>query len=306
MIDKSVYDLDYIRNLQSEYNCDPSLIERALYAFGLLEALRKTGMPFCFKGGTSLMLLLETPLRLSTDIDILVEPGTDVDKYISKASMIFPFLNKTEDIRKGRNRIVKRHFKFTYYSPLRNTEFYILLDVVFAHLPYAKTIRKEIRNNLLRTEGDNLSVDIPSPECLLGDKLTAFAPHTTGILLGSGCELEIAKQLFDSAVFPGVVPCFRQSSPQENPGRFGTWVPIDGRYRKGIQYHPQPQEKEAGFYTPPPEILIITGFIANKCRYTRQTIRRRALNHQLCGVFTPKDEIIAFSFRSPHKEREQL
>ena len=234
MIDKSVYDLDYIRNLQSEYNCDPSLIERALYAFGLLEALRKTGMPFCFKGGTSLMLLLETPLRLSTDIDILVEPGTDVDKYISKASMIFPFLNKTEDIRKGRNGIVKRHFKFTYYSPLRNTEFYILLDVVFAHLPYAKTIRKEIRNNLLRTEGDNLSVDIPSPECLLGDKLTAFAPHTTGILLGSGCELEIAKQLFDSAVLSGLLadyPLFSATYKtvvkEEAAYRGGTWSEAD-------------------------------------------------------------------------------
>ncbi len=27
-------------------------------------------------------------------------------------------------------------------------------------------------------------------------------------------------------------------------------------------------------------------------RYTRQAIRRRALNHQLCGVFTPKDEFL--------------
>jgi hypothetical protein len=34
-------------------------------------------------------------------------------------------------------------------------------------------------------------------EGLLGDKLTAFAPHTTGILYGAGKELEIAKQLFD-------------------------------------------------------------------------------------------------------------
>ena len=92
------------------------------------------------------MLILDKPARLSTDIDILVEPGTDVDGYIEKASRIFPFLNKKEDIRKGKNGIVKRHFRFTYFSPLRNTEFYILLDVVFAHLPYAKTIQKEIRN----------------------------------------------------------------------------------------------------------------------------------------------------------------
>ena len=199
MIDKSIYEIEYIRELQKRYSADPGLIERALYAFGLLEAIKSVEMPFCFKGGTSLMLILDKPARLSTDIDIIVEPGTDVDGYIDKASKIFPFLSKEEDIRKGKNGIVKRHFKFTDYSPVRKTDFYILLDVVFAELPYAKTMKREIKNELLLTTGDNLSVDIPTADCILGDKLTAFAPRTTGILLGSGKELEIAKQLFDTA-----------------------------------------------------------------------------------------------------------
>ncbi len=205
MIDKRVYELDYIRELQKKYSSDPALIERALYAFGLLEAIKSVGLPFCFKGGTCLMLILDKPARLSTDIDILVEPGTDVDSYIDKASQIFPFLAKKEDIRKGHNGIIKRHFKFTYFSPLRNTEFYILLDVVFTHLPYAQTIQKEIRNALLLTEGENLFVEVPTTDCILGDKLTAFAPHTTGVLLGSGKELEIAKQLFDTAILSDYV-----------------------------------------------------------------------------------------------------
>lgn len=208
MIDKRVYELDYIRELQQKYASDPGLIERALYAFGLLEAIKSVGMPFCFKGGTSLMLILNKPARLSTDIDILVEPGTDVDGYIEKASRIFPFLDKKEDIRRGKNGIVKRHFRFTYFSPLRNTEFYILLDVVFTHLPYAKTIQKEIRNDLLLTEGENLFVEVPTADCILGDKLTAFAPHTTGVLLGTGKELEIAKQLFDTAILSDYVVDF--------------------------------------------------------------------------------------------------
>ena len=199
MIDKKVYELDYIHALQKRYSSDPALIERALYAFGLLEAIKSVGMPFCFKGGTSLMLILEKPTRLSTDIDIMVEPETDVDGYIEKASKIFPFTAKEEAVRTGKNGIVKRHFKFTYLSPVRNTELYILLDVVFAHIPNAKTIEKEIKNDLLLTTGDNLTVQIPTADCILGDKLTAFAPHTTGILLGNGKELEIAKQLYDTA-----------------------------------------------------------------------------------------------------------
>ena len=199
MIDKVVYEIDYIKELQKKYTSDPGLLERAIYAFGLLEAIKKVGMPFCFKGGTSLMLILDKPLRLSTDIDILVEPGTDVDGYIEKASRIFPFLDKDENIRRGKNGIVKRHFMFTYFSPIRNGDFYILLDIVFAHLPYAKTMEKEIKNDILVTTGENLSVMIPTAECILGDKLTAFAPRTTGVLLGTGKELEIAKQLFDTA-----------------------------------------------------------------------------------------------------------
>lgn len=40
------------------------------------------------------MLLMEHPCRLSTDIDIIVEPGTDVDKYLDRASEIFPFIGR--------------------------------------------------------------------------------------------------------------------------------------------------------------------------------------------------------------------
>lgn len=45
-------------------------------------------------------------------------------------------------------------------------------------------------------------VKLPSKEDLLGDKLTAFAPHTTGIPFFKGkknCSMEICKQLFDVA-----------------------------------------------------------------------------------------------------------
>lgn len=94
MIDKKIYDLDYIRELQARYKTDPGLLERVLYAFGLLEALVKVGMKFTFKGGTSLMLLLDHPIRLSTDIDIIVDPGTDVESYIEQAGTISPFCER--------------------------------------------------------------------------------------------------------------------------------------------------------------------------------------------------------------------
>ena len=63
-----------IQDIRSSYAVDSAILERSIFALALLEALASVGMPFIFKGGTSLLLLLEQPRRLSTDIDIIVEP----------------------------------------------------------------------------------------------------------------------------------------------------------------------------------------------------------------------------------------
>lgn len=187
----------HIRDLQTISQKDPILLERAVYAFGLLEALVRVGMPLIFKGGTCLMLLMDHPQRLSTDIDIIVEPDTDLNEYLRKASEIFPFQKVEEQQRFGKNNIEKRHFKFTYDSPINNRPFYILLDVVFEKNHYDELVSKEIRNELLLTEPEYLTVHIPSPDCILADKFTAFAPHTTGIPLNVNKDMEVIKQLYD-------------------------------------------------------------------------------------------------------------
>lgn len=50
---------------------DIILVEKTIRAFSLLEALARSGCPFLFKGGSSLMLHLSTSKRLSIDIDII-------------------------------------------------------------------------------------------------------------------------------------------------------------------------------------------------------------------------------------------
>ena len=143
------------------------------------------------------MLLLKTPRRLSTDIDIIVEPGTDISYYIQEASKIFPFLEVEEQSRVGKNQIEKKHFKFIYDSPVNKKKFYILLDVLFEENHYHTLVKKNIANDIILTEEPYLPVTIPSIDCILGDKLTAFAPHTTGIPFDVNKEMEIIKQLFD-------------------------------------------------------------------------------------------------------------
>ena len=58
-------------------------------------------------------------------------------------------------------------------------------------------IRAKIQNPILKTKAPLTEVTIPSVDSLIGDKLTAFAPHTTGIKLKVGKQMEIIKQLFD-------------------------------------------------------------------------------------------------------------
>lgn len=77
MLTKENFSEKHIMELRAENKRDPGLIERVIYALGLLEAISRVGMPFVFKGGSSLLLLLDHPMRLSTDIDIVVAPRAE-------------------------------------------------------------------------------------------------------------------------------------------------------------------------------------------------------------------------------------
>lgn len=199
MIDKSSFSLEHIKKLEKESKAQLTIIERTMFAFGLLEAISQTGLQFIFKGGSCLMLLLKEPKRFSTDIDIIVPPETDIDEYIKKAGQIFPFFHVEENLRVKNNNIEKRHFKFLYISPINESPVTVLLDVLFEENHYSSVIKKPISNKLIITNGDDVEISVPEINCILGDKLTAFAPHTTGININDKKELEIIKQLFDCA-----------------------------------------------------------------------------------------------------------
>jgi hypothetical protein len=88
---------------------------------------------------------------------------------------------------------------------IQEKESHILLDILYENNPYPRLQEVDIRSRLVLTDGRITRVLCPANECLLGDKLTAFAPHTTGIQYDKGKELEIAKQLFDVAILFDIV-----------------------------------------------------------------------------------------------------
>ena len=200
MIKQETFTNENINRIVSKYKVDYELAARAVFALGLVEALSRVGTRFVFKGGSSLMLLFDSPKRLSTDVDILVDYGYDIESYLRKASRIFPFKGIEESIRKTNKTISKKHFKLTYSSTNSNRDF--IVDVLFAENHYKKVVSVPINNDLLLCEDKDYYVSIPSPESLLGDKLTAFAPHTIGINFfndnyTNDKRLEVIKQFYD-------------------------------------------------------------------------------------------------------------
>lgn len=73
------------------------------------------------------------------------------------------------------------------------------MDILFEKCPYSHLINVEVRSKFTKCDDLFTEVQVPSINCILGDKLTAFAPNTTGIPYKVDKEMEIIKQLFDVA-----------------------------------------------------------------------------------------------------------
>ena len=73
-----------VRKRDKMGNVDPALLEKSIHAVALLCALGESSIPFVFKGGTSMILLLNEFHRLSIDIDIVtLMPRTECEPILA-------------------------------------------------------------------------------------------------------------------------------------------------------------------------------------------------------------------------------
>jgi predicted nucleotidyltransferase component of viral defense system len=206
MIHEDSYTLEWINQISKENKkVDKILVEKVIQAFSLLELLQQSGIDFIFKGGTCLMLLLDEPRRLSIDIDIIVPDKTqDVEAALDKIIATSHFEKKKIIERKKVTDIEKQHFKL-YYKPAYKTKVNqenILLDILYESNPYSAVTELEIKSPFIKIVDPPVKVKVPTVNSILGDKLTAYPPNTTGIPYlknDRGMGLQIIKQLFDIA-----------------------------------------------------------------------------------------------------------
>lgn len=205
MIHNETFTPDWLRVVAQQFGktTDLKLLEKVVRALSLLEQLRLQGLSFVFKGGTSLILHFDQPRRFSIDIDIVISLRPDnlptLFDSIIESGAFSGWENDSE--RKSHQHVPVEHYKFYYDSVIDTQASFgqepILLDILYAAPDYESFIEKPLVHPWLRTNEPYQTVQLPDVNSLLGDKLTAFAPNTTGILYSKKRPLEVVKQLFD-------------------------------------------------------------------------------------------------------------
>ena len=194
--------LGFFINQKEHKLIQTNILEKMIYALHLLKQLKNNGLQFVFKGGTSLVLLLEEENRFSIDIDIIckterIELESILDKVVESSKFISVTLNEHRSYKAG---VPKAHYSFAFNSVF-NTKApgNILLDILIEDSIYPELVESSIHTKWIETD-DEVTVKTPSVDAITGEKLTAFAPNTIGIPYYKGEEpftMEICKQLFD-------------------------------------------------------------------------------------------------------------
>lgn len=196
--------LDSFKKQKEHKRIDKAILEKMIYALHLLERIKANGLEFTFKGGTSLVLLLEEGNRFSIDIDIICNTDretleTILKKVIDSSNFKSFELDEHRSYKEG---VPKAHYSFAFDSATKGKySGTILLDVLIEDSIYPELTERPVQTKWIETENETKIV-VPSIDAITGDKLTAFAPNTVGIPYFKGKDqqpfsMEICKQLFD-------------------------------------------------------------------------------------------------------------
>lgn len=213
MIDAKCFELPWLQEQSARLRVrDQSLLERCIHALALVARLRHAGLNFVFKGGTSLVLHLQPIRRLSIDVDIACNASLEEIERVLR-QVVYPpgqpFTRYTHQTHRDRDEPPTKHFLVNFNSVVQpGHESQILLDVLFETTIYPEVRDTDLTTGIIETTAP-VSVFLPSVDCLLGDKLAAFAPSTIGVLYeppanraGDPVEPQntrVIKQLFDVA-----------------------------------------------------------------------------------------------------------
>jgi hypothetical protein len=230
------------------------LCELVVHCLELVSQLCHHKLDFRFKGGNSLLVLLEDPQRFSIDVDIVTvekkERLIDLVGEIAEGCDAFTRWESRQPKTKPWLPLISFKLFFESVYPAAE-EPNVMLDVVLEPAPYDGVVRKVRCGALYESEE---RVEVPSVSGLIGDKLLAIGPSTLGIPIGKNKEAQRLKHVFDvsllsrrghdrAAVMTALGACQKQE--ERIQGRQFSW---DEVARDTIRFCSEP----LGHAEPPP------------------------------------------------------
>jgi hypothetical protein len=278
-----------------------------------LEGLSESGLPFIFKGGTALLLMFDSTKRLSIDIDIILsDKDVDWDTVLTKICEDKGFLRYEKRERPATTKIDKVHYQLFFSSKLQDRESAVLLDILREEIHYQNTVEIPVKSFFIRQESEPVKVNVPSFNDILGDKLTAFAPNTTGIPYqkkDKDMGMEIIKQMYDigclcdkvdnPAVFSTVFHAFAQTELAYRDNRFSVEDVLDDIIDTALSVCLRQNQGKANFDVLGRGIIQVKSYIFSELFHLEKAVTYAAKTAYLAAVIKyGTSEIIRYTLES--------
>lgn len=191
---------------KNRFNSSAELAEQAIYCLELVRELSESDLRFQFKGGNSLLLILDEPQRFSIDVDIATDEETvSIEKILDDIVGQYGRFVRWEKRQHKTKPWIPLSSYYLFYSSavLSGTDTSIMLDVQLHRSPYKCEKKPIVCGELYRS---GTLVTLPLPASIIGDKLLTLGPETLGIPVGKGKGAQRLKHFFDVSRLLGMSP----------------------------------------------------------------------------------------------------
>jgi hypothetical protein len=199
-----VFDKDHI--IEHAFDAPPALAEQAVHCLELVAELSQAGLSYQFKGGNSLLLILDAPRRFSIDVDVATdEPRERIEQCLDRIVAEHGVFTRW-DTRAHKTKpwlpIASYYLFFdSHFAEAEQTS--IMLDVQLRRSPYRTGMKPVVCGRLFTAPAE---VELPYPASIVGDKLLTLGPETLGIPVGKRKEAQRLKHVFDVSLLLGRFP----------------------------------------------------------------------------------------------------
>jgi len=183
--------------VRNKFDASEALAEQAVHCLSLVAQLTDAELSFQFKGGNSLLLILDTPQRFSIDVDIATnEPRERIESCLDECvGRHGIFIKWTKRQHKTKPWLPLASYYCFYKSHfVSDDDAFIMLDAQLTRSPYATKFVPVKCGNLFVSD---VKAEIPLASSIIGDKLLTLGPATLGIPFGKGKDAQRLKHVFD-------------------------------------------------------------------------------------------------------------